>query len=100
MPRTAQTKRPVAEVTFATKLKTILTPTVLVHIFPSAPSPDTEDFDAERDCVMVSLYGDLDTAGLEKLFFQYGTYLELIGGDVTVEVPFSWGFTPAARKVA
>lgn len=29
----------------------------------------------------------LDLAATEKLFIQYGTYLELIGGDAPVEQP-------------
>lgn len=28
-----------------------------------------------------------DSPGVEKVFFQYGTYLELVGGDAPVEQP-------------
>ncbi|NUS02026.1 MAG: hypothetical protein HOV97_05620 [Nonomuraea sp.] len=46
----------------------------------------------------------LDTAGIEKVFSQYGTYLELVGGDgpaeqqVVVTLTRGKGLTPTLKK--
>lgn len=39
-------------------------------------------------------FGNLDFTAIERLFFRYGNYLELIGKDTPIETPFSWEFVP------
>lgn len=78
---------------FNDRLKTHMIPVGYNHIFPSAPSPDSEDFDAETDCLLIRRHGEFDKAGVERLFNQYGTALELIHGETKVEPGFEFAVT-------
>jgi hypothetical protein len=74
---------PSAEKAFDAKLETLLTPAV------TRRHPESENTPTE---VLTIPSTPLDQDGVERAFFQYGTYLELIGGDVTVETTQAWQF--------
>lgn len=65
-----------AEKSFEAKVNTLLTSAV------RRKHPDSDETPAE---VLMISSQPLDVTETEKVFFQYGTYLELVGGDATVE---------------
>lgn len=76
-----------AEKAFEEKLQDLLEPAVRrIH-------PATEEVAEEGEEVTVSegvtltVSTPLDLTETAKVFFQYGTYLELVGGDAPAEAP-------------
>jgi hypothetical protein len=74
------TETDTAERSFSTRLKKILSRQ------PDGPSMVIDEY--------WYLGKPIDTGAVEKVFFQYGTYLELIGGDAPVEQPRVFTWTP------
>lgn len=89
--RSARTKKSEATVAFENQLNDLLGSAVRRR----DPRSDIEQNTNE---VLIATSAPLDMAGTEKLFNQYGTYLELIGGNAAVKQTRTFEFTAPEKK--
>jgi hypothetical protein len=90
---------------FYEKLKGLISPERFGHIWPGAPvhkllnkEVDNGEWKGLNESIEVPRWGgNFDFAATEKLFNQYGTYLELVDGDEPIGETRVFEFTSPRR---
>jgi len=70
-----------ADSVFKKRLQTALAPVGYDHPLGKFPVQIGERVAMQEESIIIPRHTEYDAGEVEKLFFQYGTYLEMIGGD-------------------